>query len=393
MEKDFHFYCVAVLARAAGLNNRDALAIAYASQYVDDAIEDQSFIVKIDGKRVDYKDFHPTTTSHSSSQAIMTGLVYDIAAQNIIWVPFHFPPGEFSTVENQDTASLYVTKGDSACVEWYLDESIQERNELLRLCRVGIALHAYADAWAHEGFSGRDDMENDVQDLYLFALGTNKWKSISLLDKFGTGTFPRIGHVRAGHVPDLPHLKWKCKLGGAEVVRDNTEHSLNAAKSIYGHLRRMRESFVDYEIDPLLLARGKKAESISWEDLEPQVRRLFRGRKAFSVFDSTEKDLEEACRKWERRFGHWFQPYYYPVYMDPEDARGKPLYHYDVLDCRKDVFVKFDWNHYSGVPGIHESKKDLAGFTESFWYNFHTAAMLHWELVHESLRDLTLVKG
>jgi hypothetical protein len=155
----------------------------------------------------------------------------------------------------------------------------------------------------------------------------------------------------------------------------------------------MRESFVDYEIDPLLLARGKKAESIRWEDLEPQIRRLFRGRKAFSVFDSTEKDLEEACRKWERRFGHWFQPYYYPVYMDPEDARGKPLYHYDVVDCRKDVFVKFDWNHYSGVPGIHESKKDLVGFTESFWYNFHTAAMLHWELVHESLRDLTLVKG
>jgi hypothetical protein len=35
MQKDFHYYCTAVLARAAGFSPRDALTIAYASQYVD----------------------------------------------------------------------------------------------------------------------------------------------------------------------------------------------------------------------------------------------------------------------------------------------------------------------------------------------------------------------
>ena len=39
MQTDFHFYCVAVLARAAGFSPDDALVLAYASQYVDDATE------------------------------------------------------------------------------------------------------------------------------------------------------------------------------------------------------------------------------------------------------------------------------------------------------------------------------------------------------------------
>ena len=32
MQIDFHYYCVAVIARAAGFNSEDALIIAYASQ-------------------------------------------------------------------------------------------------------------------------------------------------------------------------------------------------------------------------------------------------------------------------------------------------------------------------------------------------------------------------
>jgi hypothetical protein len=39
MEKDFHYYCIGVLAKAAGFDKGDALTIAYASQYVDDATE------------------------------------------------------------------------------------------------------------------------------------------------------------------------------------------------------------------------------------------------------------------------------------------------------------------------------------------------------------------
>ena len=41
MQKDFHYYCIAILARAAGFGKSDALNIAYASQYVDDSTESE----------------------------------------------------------------------------------------------------------------------------------------------------------------------------------------------------------------------------------------------------------------------------------------------------------------------------------------------------------------
>ncbi len=41
MFRDFHYYCVGVLAKAAGFQEDDALTIAYASQYVDDSTESE----------------------------------------------------------------------------------------------------------------------------------------------------------------------------------------------------------------------------------------------------------------------------------------------------------------------------------------------------------------
>lgn len=34
MKQDFHFYCIGVLANAAGFSKEEALTIAYSSQYV-----------------------------------------------------------------------------------------------------------------------------------------------------------------------------------------------------------------------------------------------------------------------------------------------------------------------------------------------------------------------
>ena len=40
MQKDMHFYGVYAMARAAGIKPDSAYTIAYASQFVDDALED-----------------------------------------------------------------------------------------------------------------------------------------------------------------------------------------------------------------------------------------------------------------------------------------------------------------------------------------------------------------
>ena len=60
MQEDFHYYCVGVLARAAGFSSKDALTIAYASQYVDDSTESEPLNLKAEN---DLK-FDPVRTAH-----------------------------------------------------------------------------------------------------------------------------------------------------------------------------------------------------------------------------------------------------------------------------------------------------------------------------------------
>ena len=57
MKKDFHYYCIGVLAKATGFKEDDALTIAYASQYVDDATESEPI-------RVGEMLFDPVRTAH-----------------------------------------------------------------------------------------------------------------------------------------------------------------------------------------------------------------------------------------------------------------------------------------------------------------------------------------
>lgn len=49
MQLDMHFYGIYALARAAGVKPEVARTIAYASQFVDDAIEDEAIEVEDEG--------------------------------------------------------------------------------------------------------------------------------------------------------------------------------------------------------------------------------------------------------------------------------------------------------------------------------------------------------
>ncbi|RJR25717.1 MAG: hypothetical protein C4582_03170 [Desulfobacteraceae bacterium] len=58
MQEDIHFYGVYALARAAGIEAHTARTIAYASQFVDDAIDDEALILP------NQQAILPTMTSH-----------------------------------------------------------------------------------------------------------------------------------------------------------------------------------------------------------------------------------------------------------------------------------------------------------------------------------------
>ena len=67
MQSDFHYYCIGVLARAAGFNRDDALTIAYASQYTDDSTESELIRLELDEGRL---RFDPVRTSYTGLETI-----------------------------------------------------------------------------------------------------------------------------------------------------------------------------------------------------------------------------------------------------------------------------------------------------------------------------------
>ncbi|MEA3340124.1 MAG: DUF6765 family protein, partial [Chloroflexota bacterium] len=70
--------------------------------------------------------------------------------------------------------ALWQLKSNSvekSFAELLLEEAAGEsqRNRWRRLCRIGVALHTYADTWAHQRFSGRHNRgENDVENIRVY---------------------------------------------------------------------------------------------------------------------------------------------------------------------------------------------------------------------------------
>jgi len=334
MQKDFHYYCTAVLARAAGCVPQDALTIAYAAQYVDDSTENEPI-------RVGDVIFDPVRTAHMGLKA------FDWSTQKRVYLPFHFiPPGRVRTSDD-----LYPTTPNAPFALDVLERACEELPGKLRLCRIGVALHTLADTWAHQGFSGRHHDENDVERIHHH--DGRDWKYL-LIENIYLDALPKIGHTEAGYYPDQPFLRWKY-LGGPdrnEIERDNTAEFLIAAESIYRLLR---------DVD-----KSRSQRPIPWEDVRPKVRDLLADR---------EPDLGKRCGKWKRKFQSLFD--------------DQPL-QYDHLQWRREALQPkskrdIEWDRLK--PGDFESLKFAMtpGFYESSWVDFHRAALRQRHYVLENL--------
>lgn len=244
MQKDFHFYCVGVLCKAAGFKNQDALTIAYASQYVDDSTESEPINL---GSHI----FDPVRTAHIGLQA------YDWSVQKRVFIPFHFIPAKPISPEN----SSYLTKQNSEFAQAILNEAINENDNKFRLYRIGVALHVFADSWAHQEFSGRRNKENDVESIHLRS--GNKWKRL-LWENLFLDFLPQIGHAEAGYFPDQSYQYWKYKNGTTNefVERNNSEVFLDAAKTIYMKL---------LEVD-----KQESDAALSWNDIDDDITNLLK---------------------------------------------------------------------------------------------------------------------
>ena len=213
MNVEFHYYIIHFLAKQAGFSPEEARTIAYSSQFVDHNII--SYSIKTE------RGTYPTFPTQNYG-------FWDEAFPQEVYIPFHFFPGdpEYEKSKRKDSRKNALNCTPNAPpVKELLVLALKTRN----LYRVGIALHTYADSWAHQNFSGRLEEWNRIDNRSLI---------------------PPIGHAQALRKPDNPGLTWhdpRLREDMQTVV--NCDRMLAAARMIYKYLCTYnRRDFGDAEL-------------------------------------------------------------------------------------------------------------------------------------------------
>jgi len=225
MNIEFHYYALHYISRCAGFNPNDASTIAISSQMVDECIAPwevsassrQGFTAR---GGAGFKSGNPLHTNVTQNYVF-----WDETVAMNIYRPFHFIPGDrtaASALRIDGRAGRFVVTADSPLARDILIAALKTRN----LYRIGLALHAYADTWAHQNFSGDAEPQNALDP---------------------SSPFPAAGHLQAMKSPDNPRLIWRdARLKEALREIRNAERFVKAAAMIYRFLCTYnRRSFAD----------------------------------------------------------------------------------------------------------------------------------------------------
>lgn len=252
MNIEFHYYAINALALEAGFDEQTAGIIANASQEVDASTTPLLF----DAPR------------GAVGIAVTQNYVFwDESVQNDVYLPFHFLPGD------QDAASEKRLDGRRSA--WAVTPNAPIAKELLTAAfkdkdpyLMGIALHAFADTWAHQNFCGMLDDWNDMGGASL------------------ASGLPAAGHLQALSSPDEPDAVWKdARLKPEVSTIRNADRFAAAAVKIFRYLRVfLGRPFDDDELvaDSLRSIWSKRSKDerladyvIRW-NIRPYERQLWR---------------------------------------------------------------------------------------------------------------------
>jgi hypothetical protein len=203
MNIDFHYGVVYIAARFGGMTAADALTVAHACQYVDDATT--RGILRFKGGET----FERFATAHKLFDYANT----ENDQNRLVWTPFHFlPAGEGETLEEKA-----ICRPDSEVAREVVRRAIRQRDSETGLHRLGVTLHSYVDTWAHQGFAGIESPWNRVHLLEAQDCTRKGWLASlqlateHLLERIEadvlTVALP-VGHGAALHYPDQPWARW-----------------------------------------------------------------------------------------------------------------------------------------------------------------------------------------
>jgi hypothetical protein len=231
MKADAHYYAVLAFARSCGFTKEAAYQIAYASQFVDDAIINLMYIEgDLEGIAHDTIEGRPCFFDMSTCHSYMKINTFDYSSMVNNTVAFHFVPG----CKGKGFTRMLRCSEDSPVIKKIMRDALKEKD----LIRLGVALHAFADTYSHQGFSGLLSKVNDIRDLTAetripwelsdqiakvvrFFTGGRKHRFDRLMD----AALPAYGHAQALEYPDFPYIKWSYKYDKSKGYTDDYSHS------------------------------------------------------------------------------------------------------------------------------------------------------------------------
>jgi hypothetical protein len=243
MQIDGHHTLTYIAARLAGFPHSKASIIAYSAQYVDDATNSGTLHFKNGAM------YQRISSAHKMLDYRNT----DELANHQVWIPFHFLPGNGGKPAGHNPDGSFIKKlicrPDSPLARDMLTACVKDHDKPYALHRLGVAMHVYADTWAHQNFAGVNHKINEVDDLK----SNNKKLDGSFFKKianfFLSQSFP-LGHGAALSHPDRPSLVWSYTNGLDDPVeRNNPKEFFEATDKMCRAIRCFRNKDLTMDLD------------------------------------------------------------------------------------------------------------------------------------------------
>ena len=340
MQLDMHFYGIYALARAAGIKPDSAYTIAYASQFVDDALDGEVNILS--NKQAVY----PIITSHIAMD-YKNSVLRD---QWKVWVPFHFLPGNRSTALSFYGRMACLKGTESKPAAMILQHALSHKNKPFGLHLAGVTAHVFADTFAHYGFVGLSCNWNKVKGESISVRKSHSPR----IKKYIKGKFENfmvriagtlaeavpVGHGAVATYPDRPYLNWQYlpDSGRGLVKRENPKDFTKACELLYGffieilkdnakHGQPDQRGFnsIKPTIEKIIRKEGKKQERI-----DQWMRAISRD----ALFQATQKDKRINYSK------QLWQSHQISIYLSV---------HKSLDDCDASHFIHAAWRHRNYV--------------------------------------------
>ncbi|MDB5870643.1 MAG: hypothetical protein JWQ07_85 [Ramlibacter sp.] len=378
MQIDGHHTATYVAARIAGFSFKDAETVAYAAQYVDDATN--AGIVQFSESDYLYSRIA------SAHKMIDYNNLVDVE-NHLAWIPFHFLPGNGSMPAGESPAggevARLVCRPDSHIARDMLRSAVLDRDRPRGLHRLGIAMHVYADTFAHQGFVGSLSAANQTKNLTsgdpaldariqaatrneLVATVRAEIKGLIQLVVKAAGIMIRerrwpgsyiaaflkktpVGHAAADVYPDQPYLTWSYEdFNGQLIKRDNPALFVQAMDMMVRAMQAWRVGDQTMNLEAQAGMTGADRDVAA---------RLFRELTAIEGEERRQEWLASIGRG-EFSFGHEVPTYvgkgtgsWKETALGTIKAKDTGLEHYEYAPA----FLTSDWKLFHDALQIHRS--------------------------------------